>query len=261
VIDWSNADWSYMLGVVHGDGHVAKRSIEIAVGYKDTDYAEVLTSLWEDLGFSPKVYRPRSALKIAVHSIAVAAEFRVFKSGGLWSWPDVLDARQYLAGVFDTDGSVSIPAHKAISIGLKRSGNLLGIAPLLAGIGVREVRVTEGETTFKGAKYAIETIKLSGMDRIVAFTDAITLRNPRKRERLSAMRAHVDALLSKVPLWQQVALWLQEESRTGEEIAEHFHLSVAQANSALQYIRRHMILEAIPPPRSLMKYRVKGGVF
>lgn len=255
-IKWIEPDWSYLLGVVHGDGSVAPRSIDISVGYKDAEYADVLLSLWRSLGFNPKVYRPRSALKVSVHSKSLRDAFAPYKNKGKWSLPRRVATHHYLAGVFDTDGCVSAAKHKHISIGLKRSGNLEIVAKLLAAAGVRPACVKHATSTFNGMDYEVEVLKLSGMDRIVSFSDTVRLRHPRKAQRLREMRAHVDELLAHVPLWRRVAEWLQEEPRTCEEISKHFGITWDQVQSALQRIKSKATVKIIPPPRNLTRYRV-----
>lgn len=258
MVNWADRDWSYLLGVVHGDGHVSKRSIEVTVGYRDAQYASVLVDLWTRLGYSPKTYRGRTALRIDVHSRALRDLFAAFKSRGRWALPVQFDAASYIAGVVDTDGCVAKPESKHISILLKRSGNLRRIVPALVSLGIRTPKVCESVSTYKGRAYEIESIKLSGMDRVVAFSNAVTLRNPRKAARLAEMRVLVDSILAEVPLWRRVGLWLQEEPRTWEEIAAQFSLTKRQVDSVLDSLRRQVTVETIPPPKALSRFRVHG---
>ncbi len=257
-IDWAQEDWSYLLGAVHGDGSIAPRSVCISVGYKDADYADVLVGLWRTLGVSPKTYRARSALRLDVHSRALRDAFAPFKKRGRWGWPEALSESDYLAGVFDTDGCVSLPKSKHISIVLKRSGNLRRLAPMLERLGIRKPLVKDRVSTWDGRPYEIEQIVLTGMDRIVAFSDAVRLRHPRKAARLAEMRVHIDAIRSCVPLWQRVGAWLQEEPKTWEEIAAKFSLTQPQVASVLQNLRCYATVETIPPPKALARYRVSG---
>ena len=258
MMNWTQPDWSYLLGVVHGDGSIAARSVSIAVGYKDAEYADYLVSTWIALGFEPKTYRGRTALRIDVHNKALRDVFSAFKRRGIWSWPDGLDVAAYLAGVFDTDGCVPAPAAQRLVIVLKRSGNLRRLVPMLALLGIREASARDTATTYKGARYETETITLSGMDRVVAFSSAVRLRNPRKAARLLEMRALVDSKLAHAPLWRKVGLWLQEEPRTWEEIASEFGLTKRQVDSVLENIRKNASVQTIPPPKALSRFRVSG---
>lgn len=256
MLDWAHPDWSYLLGVVHGDGSIAPRSVAISVGYRDVTYAETLCDLWRKLGFDPKLYRARSALRVDVHRRAIRDRFAAFKARGLWSWPEQLSTTDYLAGVFDTDGCVSTPQFKRVSIVLKRSGNLQRLVPMLESLGIRTPRVANRVAKYKGRPYDLEEMVLTGMDRIVAFSDAVRLRHYRKAERLAAMRHHVDELQARVPLWRRVGAWLQEEPRSWSEIATEFGLTKPQVDSVLQSLRRHARVEVIPPPKHLTRFRV-----
>lgn len=258
IINWAQSDWAYLLGVVHGDGSIAPRSVSISVGYMDADYADYLVSMWVALGFDPKTYRGRTALRIDVHSKALRDVFSPFKQRGIWSWPDGLDVAAYLAGVFDTDGCVPTPDSKRLVIVLKRSGNLSRLVPMLSSLGIREASARDTATNYKGAKYETETITLSGMDRVVAFSSAVRLRNPRKAARLLEMRRLVDSKLAHVPLWRKVGIWLQAEPRTWEEIASEFGLTKRQVDSVLDNIRKNASVQTIPPPKVLSRFRVSG---
>src|SRR4051812_41381216 len=116
MIDWTLPDWSYLLGVVHGDGSIAPRSVCISVGHKDGDYASLLSELWERFGCRPKLYRGRSGLRLDVHDKPLRDAFAAYKERGIWQWPAGLHAPSYLAGVFDTDGCVPAPSSKRLVI-------------------------------------------------------------------------------------------------------------------------------------------------
>lgn len=258
-IDWSLPNWSYMLGVVHGDGSVGHpRTISVSVGYKDTDYAECLMGTWVQLGESPKLYRARTALRVDVHSRVLRDEFALYKSRGRWSHPPNLDPGQYLAGVFDTDGCVSTPTSKHVSICLKRSGNLSTVSKMLSNLGVGDFRVIDRTSKFKGQPYDVETLLISGMDRIARFFSLVVLRSARKADRAAAMLAHIEEIRSRVPLWREVGLWLQEEPRTWEEIAIRFSLTRRQVDSVVQNLRRYTTVSVLPPPRVLSRFSVSG---
>lgn len=256
-IDWSNPDWAYLLGVVHGDGCVAPRSIDIAVGYKDAEYADSLIALWRRLGYEPKVYRPRSALKLSFHSAALARVFRQFKSKGIWSLPEHLSLGHWLAGVFDTDGCVSLASKKcAVVITLKRSGNLQLVADALEQIGTARPTVHNRVSKFNGKDYKVEELRLTSFANILAFSKEVYLRHPRKKQRLLETISYIDAVQSVVPLWKQIAEYCKEP-RTWKEIATQFSITKDQVDSALQRIKAEREVEIIPPPEALTRYLVK----
>lgn len=259
MIDWSNEDWAYLLGVVHGDGNIAPRSICISVGYKDSDYADYLVSVIEGLGFVPKIYRPRSALRIDIHNAELRGALAPFKANGIWSLPEQLNGGAWLAGVFDADGTVTMASSKcAVIIGLKRSGNLQLVARRMAEIGIGNVNVYDRVSKFNGQEYLIEELRLTSFEKILKFNELAPLRHPRKVSRMHDVIEHIRKAQAVIPLWKQVGLWLEGEPRTWEEIATHFSLTKDQVDSVMQNLRRHAKVEVIPPPKTLHRYRVSG---
>lgn len=258
VRDFANPDWSYFLGVVHGDGHVAKRSISISVSYKEPEYLEALMSLVGCLGYGHKLYRPRSAYRLDIHSSALASELRATKSLGVWSIPDTIQIGPYLAGIIDTDGHLTKAPQRQVVITLKRSGNLRRLCDRLARQGLRCNPVKEKTSTFKGKPYEIEEARWAGADQIEWIAQNCRLRHPRKARRLVAMLAEVEAYRSKVPLWQLVADWISQEPHDLDQIMDRFGLTKRQADSILGNIKLNCDVEVIPPPRALTKYRVRG---
>jgi len=260
MIDWENPDWAYLLGVVHGDGNIAKRSICISVGYKDQDYANTLVSLWESLNYSPKVYRQRSALRIDVHNKILRDKFAIYKEKGIWSWPKRLNKTEYLSGVFDADGfSSRSGTSKQIGIILKRSGNLQRLAAYMRQLGVADVIAKDGATTYNGRPYKIESIRICDSARISKLCELLHLRNARKAAMLENVTQYARNYLNRVPRWRKVGKWLAKEGpRDWRQIADEFGLTKAQVDSALQRLREHANVDTIPPVIILTKYEMKG---
>lgn len=254
-IDWTNPDWSYLLGVVHGDGTISARSVIVCVGYKDPDYANLIVELWHNLGFKPKIYRKRSAMSIEVHSRALRDQFALYKRPGLWTLPERFDAGQWVSGIFDTDGTVTSTPKCAIIISLRRSGNLNLVRDALEGFGIGPVRVIEGVSKFNGRPYEIETVRLSSFKNISRFSEATELRYPKKVERLRVM---LDYIESKTPLWKKVAQFLSESPKTWKEVAGEFGLTKDQFDSVIQNVKKECEVETIPPPEPLHRFHVKG---
>jgi len=258
VIDWQDKDWSYLLGVIHGDGSIAPRSIDVSVGYGDRDYADLLMSLWESLGYSPKMYHPRSALKISVHSKVLRDEIVPFKQKGIWEWPEGLCESEYLSGVFDADGWASLSGgSKRIGITLKRSGNLKRLASYLGHLGIPRVTVQEKVISYKGRPYETEGILICDSARISQFGDLMNLRNARKAAMFDAVYQHARNYLNRVPLWRKVGRWLAEGPRDWREIAQEFSLSRDQVDSVLQSLRQHADIQTTPQVIILTKYEVR----
>ena len=259
MIDYSSREWSYMLGVIHGDGHVAKRSVEIAVSYKEAAYADTLVAMWKGLGFQPKVYRPRSALRINVHSAALADDLRETKLRGLWTIPQDVRVGDYFAGIIDTDGHATKPPQRQVVVTLKRSGNLHRLCDKLVGAGLRCNPVKERTSSYLGRPYEIEELRWSGGDQIKWIATNCPLRHPRKADRLLSMQEEVLAIKADVPLWRRVAEWIAGEARDYDEIRARFSLTKRQADSVMDNIKANCRVEIIPPPRVLTKYRVMHG--
>lgn len=258
MVDFSKSLWSYLLGVIHGDGHLSNRSIQISVGYKDQEYADILIDIFKSLGYLPKVVRARSALRIDINNKALTDVFRQYKNDGKWRLPIELDFEYYISGVFDTDGCVANPSNKFISIILKRSGNLYIIKDILTKKGIRDINVKERITRFNGKPYEIEDIKITGMDRILEMNNILHLRHPKKVQRLKEMVAIILEIQSRVPLWKQVSEYLKKEPKTWKDVANEFGLTKKQFDSVIQNIKKECELEVIPPPEPLSSYQVKS---
>jgi hypothetical protein len=257
MVDFSCPNWSYLLGVIHGDGHIAKRSISISVSYKEPGYAELLCELWRTLGFEPKTYRPRSALRVDVHDAALAKVLLQTKCSGRWAIPLEVDIGHYFAGVIDTDGHATKPPKRAVVITLKQSGNLLKLCARLESAGLRCLPVRERVSNFNGLPYDIEEASWTAMDQIEWIGRNVPLRHPRKRARLQEMQSEIAVVRSRIPLWRQVAEWLTKEPRDVDEIMVHFKLTKRQVDSVMDNIKAHRDVEVIPPPRILTKYKVR----
>lgn len=259
-VDFKDPRWSYLLGVVHGDGHVAPRSISIAVSYKEPGYVGVLTELFGDLGFSPKLYRARTTYKVEVHSRALAQQLALTKSAGVWTIPSDVCPAAYFAGVIDTDGHLTKAPQRQVVICVKRSGNLERLVLCLSRVGLRCNPVRPRIARYCGQPYEVEETRWSGADQIEWIAGRCVLRHQRKADRLSGMMTEILASRAQTPPWVQIAGWLSECPRDADEIGARFGLTKRQVDSALDQIRAKTDLEIIPPPRVLTKYRVKVPV-
>lgn len=131
--------FEYMIGVVHGDGHVARSggSISIAVGLDDLAYADVLVDEWRK-AFSmiePVVRENRSARAAYVNitSRVVHDLMSSFKRESLWTVPKLQFPVEYVAGVFDTDGHCG--SDGIVSFMQKANGNMEKLAVVLSDVG------------------------------------------------------------------------------------------------------------------------------
>jgi prephenate dehydratase len=127
----------------------------------------------------------------------------------------------------------------------------------LARIGIPNVAVHNRSSSFKGKPYELEELRLTSFQNVMIFASRVTLLYPNKAKRLREQVEYIQTVQSHIPTWKQVALWLKEEPRTWEEVAERFNLTKKQFDSVMQNIKRVMEVEVIPPPKSLTRYRVK----
>lgn len=257
-INWKNEDWAYLLGVIQGDGSVNKRSISIFVGYQDAEYATKIIEIWQKLGFTPKIYNPKNVIRIDVNNLELTSQLKNYKCNGIWTLPENLNFSHWLAGIFDTDGYVTLVTQKRlVGITLKRSGNLQLVAAALAALGVPDVKVNNSTSKFQGKEYLIEILHLSSFSRILAFNSVVQLRHPRKITRLKDTIFYIDKVQSKIPLWRQVAEFCKE-ARTWKDIAQQFNLTKDQVDSVMGNIKALMEVEIIRSPKMLTRYHVKN---
>lgn len=100
----------YFLGVFLGDGNASsKNRIDIFVGSAEKEWLSIVVRVIEDVFFiQPKVYKQHSWLyRVAIHSSVLWNQYKEFKRKGVWYLPKIEHPAFLLAGIFDTDGSVS----------------------------------------------------------------------------------------------------------------------------------------------------------
>lgn len=256
-INFTNPDWAYLLGVIHGDGHISKRTIEISVGHNASFYADTLIALITELGFSSCLYDKKSCIRIDINSQKLANDFRKFKNNGIWSIPVNINKPHYLAGIIDTDGCVSNVFSKqkkmAVIISLKKSGNLLKVGELLTDIGFRDIHVNYRNAKYKNAEYPIETIALTGEDRMRLFYKKIQLRHKLKKDKMETIIQDYDANKS---LSRIIAEQLKITPLSIPEIMTKYNLNKRQADSILQNLRNQYKIQTIPPIPSYTTYKI-----
>lgn len=263
-VDWTKPDWAYLLGVVHGDGHVSKRSISVNFGFANRVYFLVIVDIWKKLGFDPKVYYVKNnAFRLDVHNKELRDVFIKYKKDGIWGWPNHISVRDYLSGLIDTDGYMGLSyskKHKGISkkigIEVKRNGNLPYVADLFRNEGV-EVDAKNAMTTYKGEPYETEVIRICSAEKIVKAAKLLRLRNPRKISKLAELKIISQEQLNRVSKWKEVGLWMQKEGpKTQREIEVKFHLTKRQADALLQQIKKNATVKKLPPITT--RYIVSG---
>lgn len=254
-IDFSNPNWSYILGVIHGDGNVSKRSVSVSVSHKSPEYVRTISLIWKKLGYNPKIYNKRSCVCIDVHSKELAECIKKYKDNGVWHMPKNIDKFQWLSGIYDTDGCVSDPLKKrAINITLKRTGNIKHVVAALSKCGIR-VKAYNRTSKYLGRDYEIEVANITSLDGIIKFNEKISLRHRKKSARLKQAVKYANNYFSVVPLWLKIANYMKSP-QTSQTVKRHFKISQDTFESCLQLIKRKCKVKTIPPPKTLTQYQV-----
>ena len=253
----SGRNGCYLLGVVHGDGHVSERSVAIAVDGRLPEYAEILSSLWQELGFSAKTYTTkRGVLSVQVHSKELADTLRLFKTVDHWAFPGLpVYPCDYIAGLVDTDGHVGRGTsgdRRAISITQKSGDKLPRIRPILDAAGFQHVPiVTRANHKVRGEPYPVDEIWWRSREDVIQFANSIPLRHPPKAERIKKCVELISHLQRKAKDEHRVRIlhFLREHGgATLPEIAEAVGLSRKQTLLALNGLRRFANVHRNDPP-------------
>jgi hypothetical protein len=228
---------SYILGIVHGDGHVSKRSVCVSVGYQDKEYARKVTSLFYAIGVAPSVYKKQGSLSIEIHNKQVADRYRELK-GQSWILPDYIKPLSYLSGLIDTDGWVSTPPKARCTVVQKDLGNLETVAKLLKR--QTDLIFTLRHITRKidGEPYEVESMKFDGFDKVYTLSESVCLLHPDKRSRLACLRDHISQKRKETPRWEEVGRLIFESPHTRSEISSILGVTSREAGSSLTYLRR-----------------------
>jgi len=259
LINWTGKNQSYLLGVIHGNGHVNYRAIQISVGYQDKEYMEYLCSIIKQIGYTPRVYNQKTAYRIDIHNTKLAQEIIKFKHDGLWAIPENVDYESYASGVYDTDGWVAVPKRggaKFVAIALKKSGNLEIIKNIFNKWGMKNIKINTWEITFNGKPYLVEGIKLSSAFNIKIFFTNTLLKNSRKKTRLDSIILLIAEWEARVPLWEKVANFIKDKPRDATEIKGYFHINKKQYDSLMGNIKKHYKVEIITSMLALNKYKI-----
>lgn len=126
LIDTSNSDWCYLLGLFHADGACSGGCL-ISIWKKEIWFVSSIRDLFLGLGMTPVDYSDGNRTKVGFLSVGIEDQLRRWKHDGEWLYPEeigyVLD---YTAGLVDGDGSSS-----RARLHQKDNGNLEKLARLL----------------------------------------------------------------------------------------------------------------------------------
>ena len=141
--------FEYLLGVIHGDGYVKCRRrsgiILIPIALRDEAYKNALKLIFERAyGYMPQEFLHNNCFYLQVCSVKIAEEFVRYKNDGRWLLPELEYPEEYLAGLWDTDGSIQFQMYRYkkgnrvgytvsryIGLEQKSNGNLKLVVPIL----------------------------------------------------------------------------------------------------------------------------------
>lgn len=187
--------FEYLLGVVHGDGYVKchqrKGVVLIPVALQDESYKNVLKQIFEQAyGYVPQEYLHNNCFYLQVCSIKIAEQFAKYKNHGRWITPELECPREYLAGLWDTDGSVQFRAPncrkgnhvrttvRSIALEQKSNGNLELVMPILKSLNFSpSLRTYTYENEF--GTFEKDVIRIPSSD-FALFKSTIPLKHTRK---------------------------------------------------------------------------------
>lgn len=243
---------SYLLGAIHGDGHISKRSVEIAVSGKAAWYADMLIELWQGINYDPHWYRDkRDVIRVAVHSSALAAEMRAFKGVDRWSFPQTPSfPSAYLAGLVDTDGFVSAPrtGHR-VNIVQKAADKLPNIRPILDRLGFQHISILrKNSNKVRGKVYPVDEVWWNTQDDVLQFASIVTLKHKAKAERLDCCVEYIKELRNNNKSYHVAKFLRENDGATIPDICGALNFDRADVLHALNRMRRQSRVTRNDPP-------------
>lgn len=212
-------DWSYLVGVIQGDGYIRERSggeIILTVGFLDLQYAEMLHNLI-----------PNSTLRFDKSAIRVcfygnnAKPFFGIKKDSLWTVPNNIIKTEWLAGLFDTDGGFEGDNRRQrISFYQKDNGNINHVYDALTELGINySIQKRNARCSSNGIKSSSSiTIRINNSYDVLLFNNLIKIRHNRKKDKLLKMisiaklRKKLVVLSDEELLSKATSLFLQDNS-------------------------------------------------
>lgn len=185
-LDFSQERDAYILGMFLGDGTVnegkKQNCFSIPVNQRDSDYCDALAGELRAFNLSPKVFVDKSGLfRIRVHRSLFAHQLAKYKLNGKWTLPVGVHLEGLLAGLVDTDGSVT---SSGVYIYQKANGNLKLLCDLLSKAGYAH-RLCIYHRVKWGKRFSEDRI-VFGVEGSLKLP--IQLRHPRKNMRLTELR-------------------------------------------------------------------------
>jgi hypothetical protein len=188
--------FEYLLGVIHGDGYVKcyhrNGVILIPIALQDEGYKNALKLIFEQAyGYVPQEFLHNNCFYLRVCSLKIAEGFVKYKNNGRWLIPELGYPEEYLAGLWDTDGSVQFrrrtykrgnrvgyTVSRYIGLEQKSNGNLKLVVPILKSLNFNSsLRTYIYENKF--GVFKKDVIRILSSD-FASFKSIIPLKHPRK---------------------------------------------------------------------------------
>jgi intein-encoded DNA endonuclease-like protein len=197
------ADFWYMVGVLHGDGHVSyhKSSGILSMAVKDLSYAQFLVGIIKGLfGYEPRIRTRPDCSYVEVYTKGIVDIFSRFKRVGYWVVPEAIYGfpgewkASYIRGLFDTDGHVAFyprndvygRADRGIILNIDNTDACLGVQKLLETIGIRS-RYYLVRYKKDGRDYKIDRLTIKNRAFIERFADVVGFSHPEKSKTVGEM--------------------------------------------------------------------------
>jgi intein/homing endonuclease len=190
-----NKDVAYLLGVLHGDGCITKRSFEVKVNLKDYNYVKCLVNILKKFDLDPKVYKEFNCYRISVNSVIFKNYLNSYGPNKCENWKvpqNILDSNYkikaaYLRGLFDTDGTVTMNLKrqtKRLALYSKNKNALRDIKKILKMDFSIDGYITKSEKTCKNVLYTWYVLSITNQLLIKRFSREINFNHPRKKRKL-----------------------------------------------------------------------------
>lgn len=235
-------DFEYLLGLIHGDGHIRKYSVSITADTRVGGYCDaVAKTMYKVFKVKPKRYREKNYETIIVHRKAAADAYKDYKKAGRWFLPTLKYPEEYLSGVIDTDGSVR-PGGRGLLIHQKNKENLLLLVPIIKSLGVKKLSIKPVPT--KNMFY----LAIYGVGNISILAKSLHLRHSIKRKRLKEYTRL--ARTSRIYHWGHMddLILSLEEPITYEKVQKKYHMHYITVTSYLNKMAKKGLLKAKREP-------------
>ncbi len=212
-----DSDLAYLLGAIDGDGHIHKTKYEVQITGDSKEYFSVISKLFKSLfGIDSHLIEEEKFCRIYIASKPVHSFLSIFhvkgnKTGKLKIPEVILENRgllkEYLAGLFDTDGCLSRIDQNAkqryFSFAQKDKRFTFEVhrALLKLGINANKPRKQKFNNTLgKTRKNELWRIYIGGKKDLLDFLQIISFRHAEKKHRAKLIQNSLGVGLSRIEL-------------------------------------------------------------